>query len=714
MQKTKKASLLMTTINQLNLKDKFTYLISISAIVIFSLSSIGFWRYSQFANHKTLIQTSSQKLLSELEGNFANSQLMGDIEADLTTFMQTGHPAAMVELTNKTQRLAGQLPDEAKESLLQFLNKIGKLEIRMESLRKNNDTALSAGTAIHKKLEDTKICASNKVCMEEFQHAGEIFRTVQPLYITGILQTQTKEIQETRTEISQYLAELDGHLQKTIPSLPTAQSLSLTNLQELFYDFDDAITTVAAIRQRVIDSEHEVLSHSKTIKNLLAGASIAQSQKAVDLAEQGLKLATSYVFLMFASLGVMTVLFLVLSSFMSRSIIAPLVVLVDLLKKFSYLLATVRRQAVAGGDEFKIIHSQIIKRKDEIGDVGRATKELMDHIQGISEFRRKIEDDTTTQEVYSRLATIFTAHLHLPSFIIYERSADNAMPIVYSEPSDITEFLPEFATSDMCRAKRTGAVVSSFNDPEICKICPINDMLNHYCVPMLVGGHVIGVIQFLLPIATNADQKKKMDTALNEARNYIEEALPVLQAKRFATKLEEMATKDQLTGLYNRRYLEISLQQIVAGIKRRKSRMGVLMCDMDFFKEVNDNHGHDAGDIVLSDLAAILNKNVRSSDLVIRYGGEEFLILLNDIEDGTASLVADKLRSAVESYRFQIPGAEIQKTLSIGVAEYPDPTISKGIWQIIKQADVALYNAKNGGRNQVVTFAKEMWEEQSY
>ncbi len=704
----------MTTINQLNLKDKFTYLISISALVIFILSSIGFWRYSQFSNHKSLIQTSSHKLLAELEDNFSNSQLMGDIEAELTTFMQTGHPDIMAELTTKAQKLAGQLPDQGKEALLQFLNKVGKLEIRMESLRKNDAIALSAGTAIQQKLENKTQCAANKSCLEAVKHASEVYRAVQPLYITGILHTQPKDLQESRTEISNALAELDGHLHKTFSTLPTTQSLYLANLQELFYDLDDSITTVAAIRQRVIDSEQEVLSHSKSIKNLLATSSINQSQKAVDLAEQGLHLATSYVYLMFASLGVMTILFVVLSAFMSRSIIAPLVVLVDLLKRFSYLLATVRRQSIAGGDQFKIIHSQITKRKDEIGDVGRATKELMDHIQGISEFRRKIEDDTTTQDVYSRLAKIFTDKLMLASFVIYERSTDNAMPIVYSEPHDMTDIMPEFTTADMCRAKRTGAVVSSFTDADICKVCPVNDMLDHYCVPMLVGGHVIGVIQFLLPIATAEEQRKDVAEALNEARNYIEEALPVLQAKRFASKLEEMATKDQLTGLYNRRYLEISLQQIVAGIQRRKSRLGILMCDMDFFKEVNDNHGHDAGDIVLAELAAILNHNVRSSDLVIRYGGEEFLILLNDIEDGMASLVAEKLRAAVEDHTFNIPGAEIQKTLSIGVAEYPDSSKTKGIWQVIKHADVALYKAKDSGRNKVIKFDQDMWEEQSY
>ena len=101
-------------------------------------------------------------------------------------------------------------------------------------------------------------------------------------------------------------------------------------------------------------------------------------------------------------------------------------------------------------------------------------------------------------------------------------------------------------------------------------------------------------------------------------------------------------------------------------------------------------------------------------DIACRYGGEEFLILLHDIEDGTSTMVAEKVRVAVECHQFNIPGAEIQKTISIGVAEYPDSSMSKGIWQIIKQADVALYNAKNGGRNQVVTFKPDMWSEQSY
>jgi diguanylate cyclase (GGDEF)-like protein len=287
------------------------------------------------------------------------------------------------------------------------------------------------------------------------------------------------------------------------------------------------------------------------------------------------------------------------------------------------------------------------------------------------------------------------------------------MTPVYIYPQELDEYLPDLTISSLCRAKRTGAVVSSLVDPSICRVCIFNDVLNHICIPMLAGGQVMGVAQLITPISLNRQSTEQLNKTLDVAKNYIEEALPVIQAKRFARELEEMATKDQLTGLYNRRYLEISLQQIIAGVKRRGTQMGILMCDMDFFKQVNDTHGHDAGDIVLTKLSAILRESVRSADLVIRFGGEEFLILLLDIQEGQTPKVAEKIRAAVEGYTFQLQGTDIKKTLSIGTAVFPG-TGGNGIWEVIKQADVALYKAKDSGRNQVVEFTNELWNETSY
>jgi diguanylate cyclase (GGDEF)-like protein len=137
------------------------------------------------------------------------------------------------------------------------------------------------------------------------------------------------------------------------------------------------------------------------------------------------------------------------------------------------------------------------------------------------------------------------------------------------------------------------------------------------------------------------------------------------------------------------------------------------MCDMDFFKQVNDEHGHDVGDIVLKDTSKVLRDSVRESDVVIRFGGEEFLILLIDTEPDYGMQVAEKIRENIEKIKFKASnGTVLKKTISMGVSEFPKDT--KGFWQAIKFADVALYSAKDTGRNKCVRFVPDMWEEGSF
>ncbi len=136
------------------------------------------------------------------------------------------------------------------------------------------------------------------------------------------------------------------------------------------------------------------------------------------------------------------------------------------------------------------------------------------------------------------------------------------------------------------------------------------------------------------------------------------------------------------------------------------------MCDLDFFKQVNDEYGHDVGDQVLKTLAVIMREAVRSSDIVIRYGGEEFLILLTDCEIEKAIEVAEKIRQAIEEQLFRVETISIRKTLSIGVSIFPED--GEGFWECVKHADVALYQAKDTGRNKVIRFKTSMWDGDSY
>ncbi len=351
--------------------------------------------------------------------------------------------------------------------------------------------------------------------------------------------------------------------------------------------------------------------------------------------------------------------------------------------------------------------------QDKIGEVASLVNGLTNHIRDISLFRRTIEADETAEEVYKRLAYVFKETLHLDAFIIWEvRTKDDSIEPVYSWPPDLEQETCSMSTSRICRARRTGEVVSSAGFPHICPVFPLSEAMTHTCVPMIVSGKVLGVVQFLTLFVDSEERAEQLRQNQHLAGLYLEEALPVLHAKRLTTSLYKMATKDALTGLANRRFLETNINPLLAGIKRRKSTMGVLMCDMDFFKQVNDEHGHDVGDEVLKTLAVIMQEAVRASDIVIRYGGEEFLILLTDCEIEKATEVAEKIREAVEKQVFQIEEITISKTLSIGVSIYPID--GEGFWECIKHADIALYQAKNTGRNKVIRFESSMWNGDNY
>ncbi len=351
--------------------------------------------------------------------------------------------------------------------------------------------------------------------------------------------------------------------------------------------------------------------------------------------------------------------------------------------------------------------------QDKIGEVASLVNGLTSHIREISLFRRTIEADETVEDVYSRLASVFKDKLQLSTFIIWEvQEKDDSIKAVYTWPHELEHDACIMSSSKICRARRTGAVVSSANFPHICPVFPLEDIMTHTCVPMIVSGKILGVVQFLNLFVDSQERQRQLRVSQHMAGMYLAEALPVLHAKRLASNLHDMATKDALTGLSNRRFLETNINPLLAGIRRRDATMGILMCDLDFFKQVNDEHGHDAGDQVLKKLAIIIQETVRASDIVIRYGGEEFLILLMDCEADKAVEVAEKIRVTVEEQLFRVREINIRKTLSIGVSIYP--VDGEGFWECVKHADIALYQAKDTGRNKTLHFSANMWDGEDY
>lgn len=171
--------------------------------------------------------------------------------------------------------------------------------------------------------------------------------------------------------------------------------------------------------------------------------------------------------------------------------------------------------------------------------------------------------------------------------------------------------------------------------------------------------------------------------------------------------MEYCATTDGLTGLYNHRYFQGRLEEEITRAKRTESKLSLLMLDIDHFKSYNDQNGHPQGDEILKAIAEVLNRNVRSIDIVSRYGGEEFAIILPEITGENALSVAERIRESVENTNFF--GSENQPnkrlTVSIGIAIYPVDAMSKE--DLIKKADQALYQAKYQGRNTIHLYKRD-------
>jgi two-component system cell cycle response regulator len=170
---------------------------------------------------------------------------------------------------------------------------------------------------------------------------------------------------------------------------------------------------------------------------------------------------------------------------------------------------------------------------------------------------------------------------------------------------------------------------------------------------------------------------------------------------RFQQKMYDAALHDGLTKAFNKRHFLERLAVEVAYARRHKTPLTLIMLDVDHFKQVNDKHGHLAGDHVLIGLAAIIEKQLRTEDLFARYGGEEFAVLCRGASLGNAAVLGERLRLQVELAKFEHGGNVIPVTISLGIAAQSDKA-ADGATQLVSEADAGLYDAKRGGRNRVV------------
>lgn len=181
----------------------------------------------------------------------------------------------------------------------------------------------------------------------------------------------------------------------------------------------------------------------------------------------------------------------------------------------------------------------------------------------------------------------------------------------------------------------------------------------------------------------------------------VEQLTLALANLQLREQLREQSIRDPLTGLFNRRYMEETLKRELQRANRYQYPIGVVMLDIDHFKQFNDTWGHDGGDAVLRAIGLFLQEHIRGSDVACRYGGEEFILILPDAPLEDTYHRAHELRAGIKDLQIQHNGQQLPTvTTSVGVASFPVHGVT--IEEVIKVADTALYQAKTGGRDQVV------------
>lgn len=230
----------------------------------------------------------------------------------------------------------------------------------------------------------------------------------------------------------------------------------------------------------------------------------------------------------------------------------------------------------------------------------------------------------------------------------------------------------------------------------------VKEDVPYLCVPMIAQGDMIGVLHLLMASSGGThvpdDMMRDRERFLTGLAEHAELELANIRLRQ---TLRNLSIRDPLTSLFNRRYMEESFEREIYRAKRKNVPVGALMLDIDRFKDYNDTFGHEAGDMVLRELGAILQRNIRASDIACRYGGEEFTVILPEAAIDVTCRMGEQIRQAVSRLQLLYGGKPLGAvTVSIGAAVYPEHGLSAR--DVLNAADEALYKAKAEGRDRLI------------
>ena len=336
-----------------------------------------------------------------------------------------------------------------------------------------------------------------------------------------------------------------------------------------------------------------------------------------------------------------------------------------------------------------------------------ALRREREEIAALNQFSEAVTQCTSEKEVYELLLHSLKERFQPRQVIVFKlnpvenflEAAATLVPL----PKEVGVW-PVIEEPHNCKAVRSGRPFR-VSDVTAEPLCPSQFVLptegNYYCGPLIAGGIIIGSVRMEGAKDPWSPERERL------LESYLSGAASALSNLRLLETMKQQANIDVLTGLYNRRFMDDYARKLFAIARRRNQPVGLIMMDLDHFKNFNDLYGHEVGDRILRHFAKTVTGCMRETNLTARYGGEEFVVLLPDTGVKFCMAVAERIRKAVmvmvvpSNSEKPLP----QLTVSMGIAVFPDH--GHTLEEVIHASDKALYESKHAGRNRVTVFAPQ-------
>ena len=319
-----------------------------------------------------------------------------------------------------------------------------------------------------------------------------------------------------------------------------------------------------------------------------------------------------------------------------------------------------------------------------VGKLIENTNKYIEHISRMVKFKESLDLADSEMDILELIKQLMEKDFSIKNYAIYQVTDNSAIKVLQNGNVQCNNF------NKCLKASEKGVKIEDY----------CNGYL-YFCIPIVSNGNLVAIVEFAL---------KEDETDISKIaalEKLFQSAAHNINIKQLAEKLKQKTIHDNLTGLYNRWFLDEAIEALTSNAQRHNARIGFAMIDIDDFKKINDTYGHTAGDKVLKAVSDSLKEHFkRKSDMLIRYGGEEFLVIAQEIEENAFLDLLERFRKEIEDKKIKINGKQIGVTVSIGYSMVPEDT--ENVREVIELADVALYCAKRNGKNRIIKYSKEV------